>query len=86
LLCPSYIGRATAQAVSRQLPGFDPNSGHVTSVADKVALGKVVSEYFGFPFEFSFHLLFRTHHHISSVAGTIGQIVADVTSVIVVHM
>jgi hypothetical protein len=37
--CPSYIGRATAQAVSRRLPGFDPKSDHVTSVADKSGTG-----------------------------------------------
>jgi hypothetical protein len=42
-----------AQAVSRWLPTaaarFDPRSGHVGFVADKVALGQVFSEYFGLP-------------------------------------
>jgi hypothetical protein len=51
--------RAMAQAVSRRLPitalGFDPRSDHVGFVVDKVALGKVFSEYFGFPCQFSFH-------------------------------
>jgi hypothetical protein len=28
-------------------PGFDPWSGHVAFVVDKVALGQVFSEYFG---------------------------------------
>jgi hypothetical protein len=30
-------------------PGFEPGSGHVGFVVDKVALGQVFSEYFGFP-------------------------------------
>jgi hypothetical protein len=60
--------------------GFKPRSGHVGFVADKVALGQVFSEYFGFPCPFSFHLLFHTHHPISTEAGTVGQTVADVPS------
>jgi hypothetical protein len=44
---------------------------------DKVALGQVFSEYFGFPCQFSFHRLLHTHH-LSFGAGTIGQVVADV--------
>jgi hypothetical protein len=56
-------------------------SGHVGFVVDKVALGQVFSEYFGFPCQFSFHrLLHIHHHHQSSGAGTIGQLVADVPS------
>jgi hypothetical protein len=47
-------------------------------VVDKVALGQVFTEYFGFPCQFSFHI----HHHLSSGAGTIGQLVADVPSVL----
>jgi hypothetical protein len=43
---------------------------------DKVALGKVFFEYFGFPCQFSFHRLLHTL--LSSGAGTIGQILADV--------
>jgi hypothetical protein len=38
-------------------------------VVDKVALGQVSSEYFGFPCQSSFH----NHPHLSSGAGTIGQ-------------
>jgi hypothetical protein len=51
-------------------------------VVDKVALGQVFSMYFGFPCQFSFHRLFHIHHHhhLSSGAGTIGQIVAAVPS------
>jgi hypothetical protein len=43
-------GRAIAQAVSRWLPTaaarFDPGSGQVEFVVDKVALGRDFSEYF----------------------------------------
>jgi hypothetical protein len=48
-------------------------------VVDKVALGQVFSEYFGFPWQFSFRLL-HIHHYLSSRAGTIGQVAADVPS------
>jgi hypothetical protein len=48
-------------------------------VVDKVALGQLSSEYFGFPCQFSFHELHHTHH-LSSGAGAIGQLVADVPS------
>jgi hypothetical protein len=60
-------------------PGFDPGSGQVESVVDKVALGQVFSEYFGFPYQLSFHRLLHTPH-LTSEAGTIGQLVADVPS------
>jgi hypothetical protein len=53
-------------------PGFDPRSGHVGFVVDKVALGQIFSEYFGFPCQSSFHRLLHNHHR-SSGAGTIGQ-------------
>jgi hypothetical protein len=50
-------------------------------VVDKVALGQVFSEYFGFPCQFSFHrLLHIHHHHLSSDSGTIGQLMAGVPS------
>jgi hypothetical protein len=78
-----FWGRAIAQRVSRRLPTaaarVDPRSGHVGSVVDTVALGQVLSEYFGFPCQCSFHRLLHTHH-LSSGAGTIGQILADVPS------
>jgi hypothetical protein len=44
----------------------------VKFVLDKVALGQVFSEYFGFPCQSSFHWLLHNHHP-SSGAGTIGQ-------------
>jgi hypothetical protein len=47
-------------------------------VVDKVALVQVFSEYFGFPCQFSFHRLLPTHH-LSSGAGTVGQLLADIT-------
>jgi hypothetical protein len=45
-------------------------------VVDEVALGQIFSEYFGFPCHCSFHRLLHTHH-LSSGAGTIGQLLAD---------
>jgi hypothetical protein len=41
---------------------FNPRLGHVEFLVDKVAIGQVVSEYFGFPCQFSFHRLLDTHH------------------------
>jgi hypothetical protein len=49
-------------------------------VVDKVALGQVFSEYFGFPCQSSFHQLLHNHPHLSSGVCTIGQLVADVPS------
>jgi hypothetical protein len=66
--------RRLVAGFSPQRPGFEPRSGHVGFVVDKVALGQVFSEYFGFPCQFSFLGLLRTH--LSSGAGTIGQLVA----------
>jgi hypothetical protein len=45
-------------------------------VVDKVVLGQVSSEYFGFPCQFSLNQMLHTHP--SSVVGTTGQLVADV--------
>jgi hypothetical protein len=59
-------------------PGFDPESGHMGFVVDKVALKQVFSEYFGFSCQFSFRKMLHTH--LSSGAGTIHQLVADVPS------
>jgi hypothetical protein len=47
-------------------------------VVKKVSLGQVSSEYFGFPCQFSFHQML--HNHLSSGAGTVGQLVAYVPS------
>jgi hypothetical protein len=49
-------------------------------LVDAVALGQVYLEYFGFPCQFLFHRLLHIHDHLSSGAGTIGQLVADVPS------
>jgi hypothetical protein len=54
-------------------PGFKPGSSHVGFVVDKVALGQVFSEHFGFPCQSSFHQFLHNYHHLSSGAGTIGQ-------------
>jgi hypothetical protein len=62
-------------------PGFELVSGDVGFVVDEVALGQVLSEYFGFRCQFSFHSLVHNHRHLSSGAGTIGQIVAEVPMV-----
>jgi hypothetical protein len=59
-------------------PGFEPRSSRVGFVMDKVALGQVFSKLFGFPCQFSFHRLL--HIHLSSGAGTVGQLVVDVPS------
>jgi hypothetical protein len=74
-----YGGKLVAVFPPRR-PRFDPRSFYVGFVVDKVALGKVFSEYFGFPSQFSLHRLLHIYHHLSSGAGTIGQTVADVTS------
>jgi hypothetical protein len=52
---------------------FKTGPRHVGFVVDKVVLGQVFSEYFGFPCQSSFHQYFHNHHHLSSGAGTIGQ-------------
>jgi hypothetical protein len=60
-----------------QRPECGPRSGHVGFV---VALQQIFSECFRFPWQFSFHRLLHTHHHLSSAAGAIGQIMAGVPS------
>jgi hypothetical protein len=78
-LCGRAIARLLVAGFPPRRAEFDPRSGHLGIVVDKVALGQVSFEYFGSHCQFSFHRLFHTHH-LSSVAGTIGQIVADVPS------
>jgi hypothetical protein len=60
-------------------PESEPRSGHVGFVMDKAKLRQVFFQYLGFPCQ-SFHQLLHTHHHPSSRAGTIGQIVDEVLS------
>jgi hypothetical protein len=62
------------QAVNRRLLGFYHSLRHVRLV-EKVALGRVFSEYFGFPCHFSFHEL---HHiHLSFYHVTLYVVDAD---------
>jgi hypothetical protein len=71
------MGRAIAQAVVAEFPPtqavFELGTGHLGFVVDRVVLGHVLSEYFGFLCQFSFHRLLHVHHDLSSGAGTIGQ-------------
>jgi hypothetical protein len=53
-------------------------------LVDKVELGQVFSEYFGFHCQFSFHQMLHTH--LSSGAGAIGQLVPDVPSGLIVSL
>jgi hypothetical protein len=78
------LGRAIAQAVSRWLPtavvrGSKPDLVMWDLWLDKVALGQVSSEFFGFPCNRrSLHQLLHNHPHASSGECTIGQCVAAV--------
>jgi hypothetical protein len=64
---PQISGRAIAQAVIRWLPTaavrVRVRSGHVTFVVEKVGLGQVFSEYFGFPSQSLFHKFLHHHNH-----------------------
>jgi hypothetical protein len=55
-----YLTRLVAGFPKRR-PGFDPMSGHVEFVADKVAMVLILSENSGFLCQFSFHRLLHTH-------------------------
>jgi hypothetical protein len=61
-------------------PGFEPKSGHVGFLVNKVTLRQVFPEYFGFLYQFPFHRTLHTHHHIWSGAGTTDQTVTAVPS------
>jgi hypothetical protein len=75
----SYLRRLVADFPPRR-PGFEPRSSNVGFMVNKVGLGQVFSQYFGFPCQFSFHRMLHTQHPLSSGAGTIGQTVANVPS------
>jgi hypothetical protein len=47
--------------------GFEPRSGQVGFVVNKVALGQVFSEYFGFPCQFLFHQILHPHNQPGQV-------------------
>jgi hypothetical protein len=55
----ALITGSTNSAETTAAARFDPRSGYVAFVVDKVALGQVLSEYFGFPCQFLFHRLFH---------------------------
>jgi hypothetical protein len=63
---------------SQQRSNFDPSTIHVGFVVDKVAMGQVSSNYFGFLCHFTFHRLLQTH--LPSGADTMRPLVADVPS------
>jgi hypothetical protein len=64
-------GRAIAQAVSRWFPTSAARVRawvwQVWFVVDKVELGQVFSEYFGFPCQSSFHQILHHHNHPGQV-------------------
>jgi hypothetical protein len=62
LMAVQYFKQLVAGFPPRR-PGFEPGSSHVIFVADKVALGQVFSEYFGFPCQSSFHKLLHHYNH-----------------------
>jgi hypothetical protein len=70
--------RRLVSGFQQRRPGFEPRPVHVGFVVDKVVLRQVFSEYFGFPCQFSFHRLLQARLPFGD--GTIGQIVAGVTS------
>jgi hypothetical protein len=45
----------------------DPGSGQVGFVVDKVALGQIFFENFGFPCQSSFHQILHHHNHPGQV-------------------
>ena len=47
--------RRLVYGLSPRRPGFDPGSVNMGFLVDKVALGQVFPEYFGFPLSISFH-------------------------------
>jgi hypothetical protein len=70
ILCNNYnlvTSRLVAGFPPRR-PWFELGSGHVEILVDKVALGQIFSEYFGFPCQSLFHQFLHNHHYLSSVA------------------
>jgi hypothetical protein len=78
LICSNEPRLATCFPPRR--PRFEPRPGNVRFLVDKMTLGHVSSEYFGINCQFSFHRVLHIHHHLSSGAGTIGQLVDDISS------
>jgi hypothetical protein len=73
-----YLRRFVAGFPPRR-PGFEPGSGYVGFVVDKVGLWQIFSEYFGFPCQFAFHQLLQ-NHRLSVEADAIGQTMVAVPS------
>jgi hypothetical protein len=77
------VSRAIAQVVSRRLPTATARvRAQVRSCGicgKQSGIGAVFSKYFCSHCIYSFHRLLHTHH-LSSGAGTIGQLVADIPS------
>jgi hypothetical protein len=61
-----YLKRLVAGFPPQRL-GFEPGSGHVGFVVDKVALGHVFTEYFCLPSQFSFRQLLHNIYHLGPV-------------------
>jgi hypothetical protein len=59
--CPTWVVRLVPGFPPRQ-PGFEPESGHVGFVVNKVALRQVSSEFFGLTCQFAFCWLLDIHH------------------------
>jgi hypothetical protein len=78
------FGRAIAQAVSRRLPTAaarvraQVRSCGICGGQSSTRVGFL--QVFRFPCQASFHRLLHTHHHLSSGASKIGQLVGDVPS------
>jgi hypothetical protein len=83
-VCTSHSGSihsyASHVASSNNIAHIKFTTAYYICEVEKKALGQVFSGYFGFPCQFSFHQQLHIHHHLSSGAGTIGQLVADVPS------
>jgi hypothetical protein len=55
MLPVSPIAQEISRRISTAAVAFDPKSGHIGFMVDKVELKQVFSEYFDFPSHYSFH-------------------------------
>jgi hypothetical protein len=78
LLGPCHSYRRLVASFQPRGRGSSPGQ-VMWDVLDKMTLGQGFSEYLSFPCQFSFHRLLHIHN-LSSGAGKIGQLVADVPS------
>jgi hypothetical protein len=62
-----WMARAIVAGFPPRQLGFEPGSGRVGFLVDKLELGHVSSEYFGFPCQVSFHQLFHNIHDVGLV-------------------